>query len=46
MYEKLGIGWATSLLSFISLAMVPISWVLYEWGPQIRAASKFETKKI
>jgi hypothetical protein len=46
MYEKLGIGWATSLLGFISLAMVPIPWVLYKWGPQIRAASKFETKKI
>jgi hypothetical protein len=45
-YEKLGIGWATSLLGFISLAMVPIPWVLYKWGPQIRAASKFETKKI
>jgi hypothetical protein len=46
MYEKLGIAWATSLLGFISLAMVPIPWVLYYWGPHIREASKFETKKI
>ena len=46
MYERLGIGWATSLLGFISLAMLPIPWVLYKWGPQIRDASKFETNKI
>jgi hypothetical protein len=28
------------------LAMVPIPWVLYRWGGQIRAASHFETKQI
>ncbi|KAH7342442.1 major facilitator superfamily domain-containing protein [Rhexocercosporidium sp. MPI-PUGE-AT-0058] len=45
MYERLGIAWATSLLGFVSLAMLPIPWVLYQWGPKIRAASKFETKE-
>ncbi|KAL2075992.1 hypothetical protein VTL71DRAFT_935 [Oculimacula yallundae] len=44
MYERLGIAWATSLLGFVTLAMLPIPWVLYQWGPKIRAASKFETK--
>lgn len=46
MYERLGIAWATSLLAFISVAMVPIPWVLYYWGPQIRGASKFDTRKF
>jgi len=46
MYMKLGIGWATSTLAFISVAMVPIPWVLYYWGAQIRGASKLETKKF
>jgi len=46
MYQKLGIGWASSLLGFLSLTMLPIPWVLYKWGPKIRANSKFETNKI
>ncbi|CAG8950181.1 hypothetical protein HYFRA_00008418 [Hymenoscyphus fraxineus] len=45
MYRQLGIGWATSLLGFLSLPMVPIPWVFYKWGPEIRAASGFETNK-
>ncbi|GME45012.1 Benomyl methotrexate resistance protein [Neofusicoccum parvum] len=43
MYQKLGIDWATSLLGFISLAMLPIPWVLFKWGPKIRAKSKYDT---
>lgn len=45
-YEKLGIAWATSLLGFLSVAMVPIPWVLYKWGPEIRAKSRFETNEV
>ncbi len=29
MYDGLGIGWATSLLGFAALAMMPISWSFY-----------------
>ncbi|OCL10986.1 MFS multidrug transporter-like protein [Glonium stellatum] len=43
MYEKLGTGWATSLLGFISVLMLPIPWVLFRWGPQIRAESHYPT---
>lgn len=43
-YERLGISWATSLLSFLGLVMLPIPWVMYKWGKQIRGASHFETK--
>ena len=45
-YKKLGIGWASSLLGFLSLAMLPNPWALYKLGPQIRARSKFETNDI
>ncbi|KAI1812263.1 MFS multidrug transporter-like protein [Poronia punctata] len=39
MYEKLGIGWATSLLGFVGLALLPIPFVMYKLGPRLRARS-------
>lgn len=45
-YKALGIPWATSLLGFIALALTPVPWVLFKWGPQIRARSHYETIKI
>lgn len=45
-YSGLGIPWATSLLAFISIALMPVPWVLFKWGPQIRAKSHYETTKI
>ncbi|KAK5120702.1 hypothetical protein LTR85_006060 [Meristemomyces frigidus] len=45
MYSKLGIGWATSLLGFISVAMLPIPWIFFKYGPAIRAKSKYDTIK-
>jgi len=41
MYEKLGPQWASSLLGFIALAMVPIPLVLIKFGPTLRKKSKF-----
>ncbi|KAK2593450.1 hypothetical protein QQS21_008823 [Conoideocrella luteorostrata] len=43
MYDKLGIDWACSLLGFVSLVLLPIPWVLFKFGPKIRAKSKYET---
>ncbi|KAK9416856.1 putative Major facilitator superfamily (MFS) profile domain-containing protein [Seiridium unicorne] len=43
MYTALGTGWATSLLGFISLALLPVPWVLFKFGNRIRALSKYET---
>jgi hypothetical protein len=43
MYSRLGIGWASSLLAFISLALLPVPWVIFKFGKQIRAKSKYET---
>ncbi|OAL02054.1 MFS general substrate transporter [Phaeosphaeriaceae sp. SRC1lsM3a] len=41
MYEALGVGWATSLLGFLALFMLPIPWVFFKWGPRIRAKSQY-----
>ncbi|KAG9185568.1 hypothetical protein G6011_06899 [Alternaria panax] len=41
MYDALGIGWATSLLGFLSLGMVPIPFLFFKYGPTIRAKSAY-----
>jgi multidrug resistance protein len=40
MYHRLGFQWASTLLAFISLAMVPIPFAFYRYGAAIRARSK------
>ncbi|KAJ5657769.1 Polyamine transporter 4 [Penicillium longicatenatum] len=42
MYEKLGVGWASSLLGFLALGMAPIPWVFYHYGPVLRSRSSYE----
>ncbi|KAF4554406.1 Citrinin biosynthesis cluster MFS transporter mrr1 [Elsinoe fawcettii] len=32
LYERLGTGWATSLLGFVTLALLPGPWLLYWYG--------------
>lgn len=41
MYRRLGVPWATSLLGFFTLLMLPVPVLFYKYGPQIRARSKF-----
>ncbi|KAH7316870.1 major facilitator superfamily transporter [Stachybotrys elegans] len=41
MNEALGIDWASSLLAFVALALLPVPWIFYKWGPAIRKRSKF-----
>ncbi|MCJ1299993.1 hypothetical protein MMC08_002787 [Hypocenomyce scalaris] len=43
MYSRLGIAWATSLLGFISLALLPVPWALFKYGPKVRARSGYDT---
>ncbi|KAK8190240.1 major facilitator superfamily domain-containing protein [Phyllosticta capitalensis] len=43
MYTNLHVDWASSLLGFISLALLPIPWVLFKWGPKIRSMSRYDT---
>ena len=41
-YSKLGFGWASSLLGFIAVALLPVPWIFFLAGKKLRALSKFE----
>ncbi|RMZ89728.1 hypothetical protein DV736_g3041, partial [Chaetothyriales sp. CBS 134916] len=41
MYRAMGVGWATSLLAFVTVALLPIPWVLAAYGPKIRGRSRY-----
>ncbi|KAK5661949.1 hypothetical protein OQA88_10059 [Cercophora sp. LCS_1] len=43
MYEKLGYQWATGLLAFLTLAMLPFPYLFFKYGERIRAKSRFAT---
>ncbi|KAI8987432.1 major facilitator superfamily domain-containing protein [Mycotypha africana] len=40
MYHNLGNQWASTLLAFIAIAIMPIPFAFYKWGASIRARSK------
>lgn len=42
MDQNLGFEWASSLLAFVTVALLPVPWVLFHWGPVIRQKSKFD----
>jgi DHA1 family multidrug resistance protein-like MFS transporter len=44
MYQNLGVDWASSVLGFITLAMIPIPILFFIYGAKIRAMSKFSPK--
>jgi MFS family permease len=44
MYAALGLGWGNSLLGFIGLGMVPITWFFYKYGEQIRKSKRFQVQ--
>ncbi|KAH7371780.1 major facilitator superfamily domain-containing protein [Cadophora sp. MPI-SDFR-AT-0126] len=41
MFHNLGIQWASSLLGFVSLCLVPIPYLFYIYGPRIRGKGRF-----
>ncbi|KDN72105.1 putative major facilitator superfamily transporter [Colletotrichum sublineola] len=43
MYTNLGIGWASSLLGFIALVLMPVPWAFFKFGRAIRQRSTFDT---
>lgn len=43
MYVALGVQWATSLLGFVTIALMVLPWVLLKFGPFIRGKSKYAT---
>ncbi|OLN97197.1 Polyamine transporter 4-like protein 1 [Colletotrichum chlorophyti] len=46
MFSNLGTAWASSLLGFISLALMPVPWAFFKFGKAIRLKSKFDTVTI
>lgn len=41
MFHSLGVPWASSLLGFVSIALIPIPYIFYIFGPRIRARGKW-----
>jgi hypothetical protein len=41
MYEALGFQWATGLMGFVTLAMMPFPYIFFRYGKRIRARSRF-----
>ncbi|KAK1447551.1 hypothetical protein CMEL01_09390 [Colletotrichum melonis] len=41
MYDRLGHQWATSLLAFLTVAMMPFPWLFFKYGNALRGKSKF-----
>ncbi|SMQ45569.1 unnamed protein product [Zymoseptoria tritici ST99CH_1A5] len=41
MYQNLTIKWATSMLGFICVAMMPIPFIFFKYGPVIRTRSRY-----
>ncbi|CAK7214975.1 hypothetical protein SBRCBS47491_002332 [Sporothrix bragantina] len=41
MYHKLGDQWASSLLAFLTVAMLPFPFLFFKYGKQLRNRSKF-----
>lgn len=41
MYSGLGTQWATSILGFLCVTLIPATLVIYKYGAKIRSWSKF-----
>ena len=41
MYRNLGVPWATSVLGFVALALMPVPLLFFVYGARIRKLSKF-----
>jgi hypothetical protein len=41
MYEKLGYQWASSVLAFLTVAMMPFPYIFFKYGKRIRGKSRF-----
>lgn len=41
MYEKMGIQWATTLLALVAIVLIPIPFLFYRYGAEIRRKSPY-----
>ncbi|KAJ5533270.1 hypothetical protein N7494_009822 [Penicillium frequentans] len=45
MYNNLGYHWATSLLAFLTLVMLPFPYLFFQYGSRIRKKSRYATQQ-
>ncbi|PQE14216.1 hypothetical protein CJF31_00006762 [Rutstroemia sp. NJR-2017a BVV2] len=41
--ERLGFAWTTSMLGFITVALIPVPWIFFRYGPHLRSKSQYAT---
>ncbi|KAI0838800.1 MFS general substrate transporter [Hypoxylon sp. FL0890] len=41
MYHKLGVGWATSVLGFLSVILMPVPFLFFKYGKRVRKIGRF-----
>ncbi|KAL4997131.1 major facilitator superfamily domain-containing protein [Aspergillus recurvatus] len=46
MFRNLGVPWASSVLGFVAIALIPIPYLFYVFGPRIRARGKWSRASI
>lgn len=39
-------AWALSLFGFLSVALLPVPWILFKWGKGLRARSSYGHKAM
>ncbi len=44
MYKSLGVQWATSVLGFVAVGLIPVPILFFVYGARIRKLSKFTPK--
>jgi len=45
LYEAIGIHWAGSLIAFVRLVGLLVSWVFFKYGKILRRRRKYETSR-
>lgn len=43
MYYRMGFHWINSFLGFVTIALLPVPWVLFMFGEKIRSISGYDT---
>ncbi|KAL4741426.1 major facilitator superfamily domain-containing protein [Aspergillus similis] len=46
MFRNLGVPWASSVLGFVAIALIPIPYLFYVFGPKIRARGKWSRASV
>ncbi|KAK9329453.1 major facilitator superfamily domain-containing protein [Lipomyces starkeyi] len=44
MFSNLGVKWGASLIGFVAIAMIPIPFVFYRFGPEIRKRNPYSSQ--